>query len=132
MTLTYTLVIAVLAGAGIYMALARNVVRMILGLALLAASANLLIFLSGRLTAVEPPIIPQGGEALLLETAANPLPQALVLTAIVIGFALTTFAALLAVKTYKSLGTLDARAMTDAEAMGSPFAAARPGETTTQ
>ena len=52
---------------------------------------------------------------------ANSLPQALALTAIVIGFALTAFAVALLVAAYKRLDTLDAREMTAAEDMGSPF-----------
>lgn len=122
MIYVYAATIAVVAGAGIYMILAQNIIRIILGIALLAAAANLLIFLSGRLGAVSPPIIQQGSEV-LASYAANPLPQALVLTAIVIGFALTAFAIALAVKAYKSLGTLDTSQMRDAETTGSPFAA---------
>ena len=54
--------------------------------------------------------------------AANPLPQALILTAIVIGFALVAFAAALALKAYRAIGTRRSPAnMTDAEALGSPF-----------
>lgn len=117
----YAATIAIVAGAGVYMILAQNVVRSILGIALLAASANILIFLSGRLTSELPPIIPIGADV-LSPAASNPLPQALVLTAIVIGFALTAFAVTLAVKAYKSLGTLNSNAMHDAEQMGSPFA----------
>lgn len=123
MTFLYAATIAIVAGAGIYMILARNVVRIVMGVALLAAAANLLIFLSGRLVSVSPPIIPNGADT-LAATAANPLPQALVLTAIVIGFALTAFAVALAVKAYRSFGTLDAGAMHDAEDLGSPFAVA--------
>ena len=120
MTIVYALLIAVLAGTGVYMILAQHIVRLILGLSLFAASANLLIFLSGRMFGVEPPIIASGTET-LVDQAANPLPQALVLTAIVIGFALTIFAVVLAVKARNSLGTLDSREMTDAEDLGSPF-----------
>ncbi|MBV6658133.1 MAG: NADH-quinone oxidoreductase subunit K [Devosiaceae bacterium] len=120
MTFVYAATIAILAGAGIYMILAQNVVRIVMGVALLAASANVLIFLSGRLGSVSPPIIPEGTDV-LAQTAANPLPQALVLTAIVIGFALTAFGVALVYKAYRSLGTLDASAMHDAEDMGSPF-----------
>ncbi|MEM6711133.1 MAG: NADH-quinone oxidoreductase subunit K [Pseudomonadota bacterium] len=120
MTLAYAAIIAILAGCGIYMILAQNLVRIILGVSLLAASANILIFLSGRVNSEVPPIIPSGAEA-LADTAANPLPQALVLTAIVIGFSLTAFAAALAVKAYRSLGTLDTDEMLDAEALGAPF-----------
>ncbi|MEM1288156.1 MAG: NADH-quinone oxidoreductase subunit K [Pseudomonadota bacterium] len=120
MIYVYAATIAIMAGSGIYMILAQNVVRIILGVALLAASANLLIFLSGRLGSETPPIIPEGA-ATLAEYAANPLPQALVLTAIVIGFALTAFAIALAVRGYRSLGTLNTDQMHDAEALGSPF-----------
>ena len=123
MTFIYAATIAIVAGAGIYMILARNVVRIVMGVALLAASANVLIFLSGRLVSVSPPIIPDGSDT-LAATAANPLPQALVLTAIVIGFALTAYSIALAVKAYRSLGTLDSSAMHDAEDLGSPFTVA--------
>ena len=123
----YAATIAIIAGSGIYMILAQNVVRIMLGVALLAAAANVLIFLSGRLGSVSPPIIPDGAEV-LADYAANPLPQALVLTAIVIGFALTAFAVALAVKAYRSLGTLDASQMNDAEALGSPFTASSAKE----
>ncbi|MEM0899283.1 MAG: NADH-quinone oxidoreductase subunit K [Pseudomonadota bacterium] len=114
MTVVYAAMISIIAGAGIYMLLARNLVRMILGIALLAAGANVVIFLSGRLGSVAPPIIERGTEG-LAQTAANSLPQALVLTAIVIGFALTAFAIALAVKAYSSFQTLDTAAMTAAE-----------------
>lgn len=120
MIYVYAATIAIVAGAGIYMILAKNIVRIILGVALLAAAANVLIFLSGRLGSVSPPIINEGAEV-LGDYAANPLPQALVLTAIVIGFALTAFAVALAVRAYRSLGTLDSSQMHDAEALGSPF-----------
>jgi multisubunit Na+/H+ antiporter MnhB subunit len=59
MIYVYAATIAIVAGAGIYMILAKNIVRIILGVALLAAAANLLIFLSGRLGSVSPPIIPK-------------------------------------------------------------------------
>jgi multicomponent Na+:H+ antiporter subunit C len=102
------------------MMLERNVFRVVLGLALLATAANLVIFLAGRLGPVDPAII-QSGRTLLADGAANPLPQALVLTAIVIGFALIALAAVLAYRTYGALGTLDGDAMTAAQADGSPF-----------
>ena len=119
MTIVYAAMISVIAAVGIYMLLAQNLLRMILGIALLAAGANVLIFLSGRLGSEAPPIIPEGSDA-LAQTAANSLPQALVLTAIVIGFALTAFAIALAVKAYTSLNTLDTAGMTAAEALGAP------------
>ncbi len=76
--------------AGIYLMLSRDVLRCVLGLAVLGSGVNLLLFASGRLTSGQPPVVPSS--ALVLGEAANPLPQALVLTAIVIGFALVCFA----------------------------------------
>ncbi|WP_043539039.1 NADH-quinone oxidoreductase subunit K [Salinarimonas rosea] len=121
MTLVYAITIAAYVGCGLYMMLSRHVVRMILGLTLLTNGAIFLIFFSGRIGSSMPPVIPQGSDALSAD-AANALPQALVLTAIVIGFALTAFAIALALKAYRSLGTLDVREMKAAEALGAPDA----------
>lgn len=121
MTLVYATAIAAYVGCGLYMMLSRHVVRLILGLALLTNGAIFLIFLAGRLGTTIPAVIPRGAEALASD-AANALPQALVLTAIVIGFALTAFAVALIVMAYRRFGTLDLRAMTAAEAMGAPTA----------
>lgn len=120
MTFLYAAAIAAYAGCGLYLMLSRHVVRIILGLALLTNGAIFLIFFSGRIGSMQPAVIPLGDKQLALD-AANSLPQALALTAIVIGFALTAFAVALLVAAYKRLGTLDAREMTAAEDMGSPF-----------
>ena len=61
------------------------------------------------------------GETTLTPAAANPLSQALILTAIVIGFALTAFVAALALQIHRRIGTLDGRRIDDAERLGSPF-----------
>ncbi len=121
MTLVYALTIAAYLGCGLYMMLSRHAVRIVLGLALLTNGAIFLIFFSGRMGSVMPPVVPKGADALAVD-AANALPQALVLTAIVIGFALTAFAVVLTLQTYRSLGTLDVRRMTDAEDLGAPDA----------
>ncbi|TRO95262.1 cation:proton antiporter [Glycocaulis profundi] len=113
--------------AGVYMMLDRNVFRIMLGLALVATGVNLIIFLAGRLGPVDPAIISTGTYA-LMEGAANPLPQALVLTAIVIGFSLTALACVLAYEATRTLGTLDADAMTAARDEGDPFGS-EPAET---
>jgi len=120
MTFLYAAAIAAYSGCGLYLMLSRHVVRIILGLALLTNGAIFLIFFSGRIGAMQPAVIPLGDKQLALD-AANSLPQALALTAIVIGFALTAFAVALLVAAYKRLDTLDAREMTAAEDMGSPF-----------
>ncbi|WP_279482452.1 NADH-quinone oxidoreductase subunit K [Aureimonas sp. SK2] len=120
MTLVYALAIAVIAACGVYLMLSRHVVRILFGVAVLSAAVNLVILYAGRIVSTVPPVIP-GGETALAVDAANPLPQALILTAIVIGFALVAFFAALALRTQRSLGTLDNRALDDAERLGTPF-----------
>ena len=120
MIFLYAASVGVVVAGGIYMMLERHVVRVILGIAMIAAAANMLIFLAGRVGTVNPPIVPYGGDTLAAD-AANPLPQALVLTAIVIGFALVSFAIVLAFRAWQALGTLDTDAMTAAENDGTPF-----------
>lgn len=94
MTLLLALVTGVLFGCGLYLLLQRSLGRMLVGLVLLGNAVNLGVFVSGRLTRAVPPLA-AAGEAAPAAGAADPLPQALVLTAIVISFALTTFAAAL-------------------------------------
>jgi multicomponent Na+:H+ antiporter subunit C len=125
--LLYAIAVGAVMAAGVYMMLDRNVFRIMLGLALVATGVNLIIFLAGRLGPVDPAIISAGTYA-LMEGAANPLPQALVLTAIVIGFALTALACVLAYEATRTLGTLDADAMTAARDEGDPFGS-EPAET---
>jgi len=104
--------------AAIYLLLSRSVIRMLLGLALLGNAVNLLIFVSGRLTRAAPPITPAGQTAPLL--GANPLPQALILTAIVIGFAMFSFLLVLAYRAYQTLEADDTDKMRVAEPRGAP------------
>lgn len=73
--------------AGVYLVLSRDVVRCVIGLMLVGNGVNVLLLASGRLGGTTPAVIEAGLMALPVG-AANPLPQALVLTAIVIGFAL--------------------------------------------
>jgi len=96
--------IGVLVATAVYLMLARNILRFIFGLVLISNAANLVIFVAGRLTEGAPPLIPIGAEA-PLDVVANALPQALVLTAIVIGFGLFAFALVLVFRAYTSLGT---------------------------
>jgi len=67
---------------------------------------NLLIFLLGRITKGKPPIIPEDAKV-FQDIYADPVPQALILTAIVISFGLQAFAIILVKRTYKVLGTDD-------------------------
>jgi multicomponent Na+:H+ antiporter subunit C len=97
--------VGVLYGAGLYLILRRSIVRLIIGLGLLGHAANLLIFTAGRLQA-GPPLVAQGA---LTPPApfADPVPQALILTAIVIGFGVTAFAIVLIKRTAAAVGTDD-------------------------
>jgi multicomponent K+:H+ antiporter subunit C len=82
------LVIGVLGGAGVWLVLRPRTFQVILGLALLSYAVNLFIFSMGSLFIGKPPIIARGVPP-DLEHYTDPMPQALVLTAIVIGFATT-------------------------------------------
>jgi len=88
MELVYALAIGVLAGSGVWLLLRPRTFQFIIGLSLVSYAVNLFIFGMGRLTVGRPPVVdaavPPDPAAL-----ADPLPQALVLTAIVIGFATT-------------------------------------------
>jgi multicomponent Na+:H+ antiporter subunit C len=118
--LFYAFIIAVIAACGVQLMLSRHILRTLLGITLISAAANLILFYAGRIGATTPPVIAIG-ETTLTPAAANPLPQALILTAIVIGFALTAFGAALALQTHRCIGTLDGRGIDDAERLGSPF-----------
>ena len=98
---------------GVYLALSRDLFRVVLGLAMVGSAANLLLFAAGRLGPTAPAVVPVGETA--LAGAANPLPQALVLTAIVIGFALVCFSLVLMLRLIRDAGTDDALALRDAE-----------------
>jgi multicomponent Na+:H+ antiporter subunit C len=93
--------------AAIYLMLSGLLVRFVFGVALIGNAINLLIFTAGRLTHIRPPLIPEGQTA-LTEPVSNALPQALILTAIVIGFAMVTFVLVLLYRTYARTGTLNA------------------------
>ncbi len=127
MNILYSLAIAVLFACGIHLLLSRNLLRSVLGIALLSAATNLTIFFAGGLGATQPPVIALGEDS-LREGAANPLPQALVLTAIVIGFALLAFACALVVRSYHTFGTLDGRKLHAAEMLGSPERRGNPND----
>ena len=95
----------VMAAVSAYLLMSRNVLRMVLGLLLLGNVANLTIFIAGRLRSAVPPLV-AAGETTIAQSA-NPLPQALILTAIVIGFGVLAFSLVLAHGVHQSLGTDD-------------------------
>lgn len=112
------------AAAGVWLLLARHMLRMVFGVTLLGTAANLVVLVSGGLTPDAAPLVPDGLAA-PAGAVASPLPQALVLTAIVIGFGLAAFALALALAAGRRLGTLDPEAM-DAAAADAPDGAAAP------
>ena len=120
MSVLYAFVAAGLFGCGLYMVLSRHVVRQLLGLSLLTTAVNLVLFQAGRIRSAQPPLIPEGADQ--LRDSADPLPQALVLTAIVIGFALSVVLASLALRAYRGHGTLRSDRIQSAERLGDPFA----------
>lgn len=105
--------------SGVYLLLSRSVIRMLLGMVVLGNGINLLIFTAGRLTRAVAPIVPPGLEQ-PEGLVANPLPQALVLTAIVIGFAMFSFLLVLAFRAYQSLDADNTDTMRLAEPPGAP------------
>ena len=107
--------VGVMVAASVYLILDRNLIRFIFGLILAGNAINLLIFAVGRLDSQRPPLIPDSATA-LQGPFANALPQALILTAIVIGFALLSFIFVLFYRAYQELGTVDTELMRVAEA----------------
>jgi multicomponent Na+:H+ antiporter subunit C len=104
MTTYLAILIGCLYAAGIYMMLRRSLFKLILGLVLISHGANLLIFTAGGLTRAQPPIIPPGQSGPAVPSA-DPLPQALILTAIVIGFGVLAFALVLFHRSYQTIGS---------------------------
>jgi len=94
------LLIGLLTTCGVYLALRARTFPVVLGLTFLSYAVNLFLFAMGRLVIGRPPVIGSG----LGGVPADPVPQALVLTAIVIGFAMTAFVIMLALKARAEMG----------------------------
>lgn len=98
MEILISIAVGLLTASGIFLTLRGRTFPVVLGLTMLSYAVNLFIFASGRLVA--------DGAAVLNQelTIPDPLPQALVLTAIVIGFAMTAFAVMLSMRARAELG----------------------------
>ena len=107
-------VIGILFAAAIYMMLRRSIVKLVIGLIILSNEANLLIFAVSGMTRGAPPLIPEGAAA-PLGIIADPLPQALILTAIVIAFGVLAFAVVLIHRAYEVVGNDDLDQMKDTD-----------------
>jgi len=96
--------LGVLTAAGVWLLLRARVFDVIVGLTLLSYAVNLFIFLTGRVRIGSPPIV-DGRLAPTLAGYADPLPQALVLTAIVISFAMTALILVIALRAHAETGS---------------------------
>lgn len=106
MEIVMSIVIGVCYAAAVFLLLQKRLLQVILGIALLSHATNLLIFVAAGLHGMSLPIIPEGSDV-LPPTAVDPLPQALILTAIVIGLALFGFSLALAYRCVAVLGHED-------------------------
>jgi multicomponent Na+:H+ antiporter subunit C len=116
----FSILVGIFFSAAIYLMLSRHSVRVLLGIVVLGNGVNLLLFTSGRLTREVPPIIAAGLDVLPLG-AANPLPQALILTAIVISFSFFAFLLVLTWRAFQELKTDDTDEMRMAEPRNEPL-----------
>ncbi len=110
----FAIVVGVLYASGIYLVLRRSMFKLIIGLALLGHAANLLLFTAGRLVSGAVPFIPEGSIR-PDGSIADPVPQALILTAIVIGFGVQAFVIVLFRRLYQRTGTDDLDLLTTTE-----------------
>lgn len=106
MVVLLAILVGGLFAAGIYLILRRSIVKLIFGLVLISHGANMLIFASGGLVRARAPLVPEGMTA-PVPPHADPLPQALILTAIVISFGVVAFMMVLVSRAYRAVGTDD-------------------------
>ncbi|WP_417516833.1 Na+/H+ antiporter subunit C [Marinobacter sp.] len=107
-------VVGILFAAAIYMMLRRSIVKLVIGLIILSNAANLLIFVVSGMTRGAPPLLPENSQT-AMGVIADPLPQALILTAIVIAFGVLAFAVVLIRRAYEVVGTDDLDQMKDTD-----------------
>jgi multicomponent Na+:H+ antiporter subunit C len=106
MELLLAVTIGVLYAASVYLLLRRGVVRVVMGIALLSQAVNLLLFTAGGIKEAGSAFVPEDASA-LAATSADPLPQALILTAIVISFGVLAFTLAMVHRADQSTGTDD-------------------------
>lgn len=104
MNVFFALIVGVLIGAGVFLLLSRTIIRVVLGLAFVAYAVNLAILTASGLQEMSPPLL------YLDAPYVDPLPQALILTAIVIGFATTALLLTVALRAYQVAGHDDVAA----------------------
>jgi multicomponent Na+:H+ antiporter subunit C len=104
MTILLSLVVGILFGVGVYLMMRRTMVQLLIGLAMIGNAANLMIFCAGGLIRSRPPLVPEGAQAPTVPHA-DPIPQALILTAIVISFGVIAFTLALADRAHRGVGS---------------------------
>ena len=124
MEILVSVLIAVLTGTGVYLLLRARTFPVVMGVALISYAVNLFLLSMGRLRTGMPAIIGESSEY------TDPLPQALVLTAIVIGFAMTAFVTVLALRARGELGNDHVDGRDDAERTDMPKPPAEEREDT--
>ena len=103
----FALIIGILVGSGVFLLLSRSIVRVVLGLAFIGYGVNLAILTVAGLEDKSPPLLTLPGPYV------DPLPQALILTAIVIGFATTALLLTVVLRAYQVAGHEDVEAFGD-------------------
>ena len=104
MELLLAIVAGALYAAGLYLMLRRRLAQLIIGLSLLSNGSNILILSAAGVTRAQPPIVTAGVDP---ATLADPVPQSLILTAIVIGFGVLAFSLVLSHRVHQSTGSDD-------------------------
>jgi multicomponent Na+:H+ antiporter subunit C len=105
MELVLAVVAGVLYATGLYLMLRRRLAQLIIGLGLLSNGSNVLIFAAAGVTRGKPPLV--GDDGVMAASFADPVPQSLILTAIVIGFGVLAFSLVLAHRVHESVGSDD-------------------------
>ncbi|MFW5752013.1 MAG: sodium:proton antiporter [bacterium] len=111
MEIVLAITIGTLYTAAVYMFLRRSIFKLILGILLMSHATNLLLFVSGKMSLFGLPFIKDEGT--VSHQMTDPLPQALVLTAIVIGFGFVVYALVLVFRFHKETGTVDLDEITE-------------------
>jgi multicomponent Na+:H+ antiporter subunit C len=111
------IVVGTLMACAVYLLLQRSLGQAIIGLALLANAVNLFIFVAAGVGEGPPPLVAVGDQR-PPEGAADPVPQALILTAIVIGFGVLAFFITLCYRVYRLTGTDDLRRLAGPDRAG--------------
>jgi len=111
------IVAGVLYATGLYLMLRRRLAQLIIGLSLVSNGSNILILSAAGVTRSSPPLITNG---VPLESFADPVPQSLILTAIVIGFGVLAFSLVLAHRVQQSAGSDDIDTIGPDSASASP------------